>query len=111
MGNQRIMWKCKVCGAEYDADPISHEEEGDFLRCHQCHSDRLQRYEHCKCCDEWKPVKENFWLLIDRVCTDCINKDVAAYNAALETLPAGAYDRLCEIYGDLRLDMRVEREE
>ncbi len=102
------MWKCEACGACYGIAPICRDDEGDFIRCPSCHGEAIEEYKRCKHCGEWKSVHGNFWLPVEGLCNDCINKDVAAFNAALNALPAGVYDRLCEIYGDVRLDAQKE---
>lgn len=97
------MWKCEGCGAEYWKAPIERTDEGDFYTCPICR-ETVEEYALCYACCKYEPIWANGWLTAEHVCDSCLARDVDMFNSAIDALPDGVYDRLCAVFGDVRLD-------
>jgi hypothetical protein len=63
----------------------------------------------CRYCEEFKPGAGNSELPFYGVCTDCLIKAIDQYNRAFDDLPEDVKTILCDVLGEMKIDMEVFR--
>ncbi len=106
------VYECDACGAQFSENEYSsllRTDEDGFTdaKCPFCGGMSFSDQYRCRYCDEFKPGAGNSELPFYGVCTDCLIQAIDQYNRAFDGLPEDVKTILCDVMGEMKIDMEV----